>query len=92
MPGSELKQARREAAKARRIQYLDGVQSQLASALKTLDAELTEVEAQRDELLDALIAFRDGGAGKNFDGWHESYRPAIDKAIAAIAKATGGAA
>lgn len=52
-------------------------------------AELTEVEAQRDELLDALIAFRDGGAGKNFDGWHESYRRAIDKARAAIAKATG---
>lgn len=48
--------------------------------------------AAAPELLEALIAFRDGGAGKNFDSWHESYRPAIDKAIAAIAKATGGAA
>lgn len=47
-----------------------------------------------EELLEALIAFRDGGpqGGQNFEQWHQSYAPAIDKARAAIAKATGGAA
>lgn len=60
------------------------------------DPEICEANARliaaAPELLEALIAFRDGGpqGGQNFAEWHESYRPAIDKARAAIAKATGG--
>lgn len=47
--------------------------------------------ASAPDLLAALIAFRDGGpqGGQNFAEWHESYRPAIELARAAIARATG---
>ena len=46
---------------------------------------------QRDELLAALIAFRDGGpeGGQDFKGWHDGYRPAIELARAAIANSQG---
>lgn len=49
--------------------------------------------AAAPDLLAALVAFRDGGpqGGRNFAEWHESYKPAIDLARAAIAKATGEA-
>ncbi|MGL4680035.1 MAG: hypothetical protein ACRCWC_11720 [Plesiomonas shigelloides] len=47
--------------------------------------------AAAPDLLEALIAIRDGGVqgGEDFHGWHDSYKPAIEKARAAIAKAEG---
>ena len=52
-----------------------------------------QLAQQRAELLEALIAFRDGGpsGGQDFAEWHRSYEPAIAKARAAIARAMGGA-
>lgn len=48
---------------------------------------VTRLVEEHALLLEALIAFRDGGpnGGQNFNGWHESYGPAIEKAQAAIA-------
>lgn len=45
---------------------------------------------QRDMLLSALIAFREGGpeGGQDFAKWHESYLPAIEKAREAIRSAS----
>lgn len=45
--------------------------------------------AAAPKLLEALIAFRDGGpsGGQDFRQWHSSYSPAIEKARAALAAA-----
>lgn len=63
--------------------FAGGLEIECASLKKKADAH--------DELLEALIAFRDGGpiGGQDFEGWHQSYLPAIEKARAAIRKATG---
>ncbi|NQY83859.1 MAG: hypothetical protein HRT34_03505 [Alcanivorax sp.] len=43
--------------------------------------------AAAPDLLDALIALRTANGGDNFNGWHQGFDSAIEKARAAIAKA-----
>ena len=45
--------------------------------------------AAAPELLAALLALKTANGADNFNGWHEDFLPAIQKANAAIAKATG---
>lgn len=56
------------------------------TALKETDACL--ISAAPD-LLDALIALKTANGGDDFNGWHEGFDSAIEKARAAIAKALG---
>lgn len=51
---ADLKRARKLAQECRRTMFCDQVQSRLADALKTLDAELTQRESLCRELLEAL--------------------------------------
>lgn len=56
--------------------------SKAPAASQAQDSLVTELEAEVADLLEVVIAFRDGGppGGQDFAGWHESYGPAVEKA------------
>ena len=57
-----------------------------ANEVSLMNLRIQDLEEQRDNILDALIAFQ---KVDDFAGWHPNYSDAIEKARAAIAKATG---